>query len=316
MITKKIHLKNNEEILNILGPSDSNLRTLERAYRVSIFIIHDEANETATLTIKGKNSSVDKAHKEINNMLEAYYFLSKEKENKTENVSKQEEFLSPEAIYKAYSGREISPKTENQKKYVNLMSNNDIVFAIGPAGTGKTYLAVAMALRALQKKEIKKIVLARPIVEAGESLGFLPGDIDEKVNPYLRPVNDALFSLLGPDRFRAYKEEDIIEIAPLAYMRGRTLESAFIILDEAQNATCEQMKMFLTRMGMFSKTVVTGDITQIDLPSHKQSGLLQAIKVLKNINEIKFVKFEKSDIVRHPLVARIVEAYEEWESKK
>ncbi len=315
MVTKKIHLKNNEEILNILGTSDSNLRALERAYRVSIFVRHDEANESATLTIKGKNSSVDKASREISSMLEAYYFLSKEKENKTE-VLLQEDSLSPEAIYKTYSGREITPKTENQKKYVDLISNNDIVFSTGPAGTGKTYIAVSMALRALQRKEIKKIVLARPIVEAGESLGFLPGDIDEKVNPYLRPVNDALFSLLGPERFRAYKDEDIIEIAPLAYMRGRTLESAFIILDEAQNATCQQMKMFLTRMGMFSKTVVTGDITQIDLPSHKQSGLLQAIKVLKNIHEIKFVKFEKNDIVRHPLVSRIVEAYEEWESKK
>lgn len=317
MITRKIYLKNNEEILNILGPSDSNIRALERAFKVSAFIKHDEQNESATLTIKGKNSSVDKAQREINNILEAYYFIKKEKEVSEQSFpDEKEELLTDGAIYRSASGKEIAPKTANQKKYVEMIRDNDAVFAIGPAGTGKTYLAVAMALRALKKKEVKKIVLARPIVEAGERLGFLPGDIEEKVNPYLRPVHDALFSLLGPEKFRMYRDEDIIETAPLAYMRGRTLENAFIILDEAQNTTSEQMKMFLTRMGMFSKTVVTGDITQIDLPEPGESGLLQAARILKSVPEIKFVKFEKSDVVRHPLVTRIIEAYEQWEKKK
>ncbi|GAB4029776.1 MAG: PhoH family protein [Elusimicrobiota bacterium] len=317
MITRKIYLKNNEEIINILGPSDSNIRALERAFKVSAFIKHDEQNESAMLTIKGKNSSVDKAQREINNILEAYYFIKKEKEGRAQSFpEEQEEPLTDGAVYRSASGKEIAPKTANQKKYVELIRDNDAVFAIGPAGTGKTYLAVAMALRALKKKEVKKIVLARPIVEAGERLGFLPGDIEEKVNPYLRPVHDALFSLLGPEKFRMYRDENIIETAPLAYMRGRTLENAFIILDEAQNTTSEQMKMFLTRMGMFSKTVVTGDITQIDLPERSESGLLQASRILKSVPEIKFVKFEKSDVVRHPLVTRIIEAYEQWEKKK
>ncbi|NLI10674.1 MAG: phosphate starvation-inducible protein PhoH [Elusimicrobia bacterium] len=316
MITRKVYLKNNEEILNILGPSDSNLRTLERAFRISIFIKHDEQTESATLTLKGKNSSVDKAHREITNMLEAYYFIKKEK-NSNENcqIEITDPPLSQGAVYRSRSGKEIFPKTENQKKYVQALRESDAVFAVGPAGTGKTYLAVAMALAALKRKEVKRIVLARPIIEAGEKLGFLPGDIEEKVNPYLRPVHDALFSLLGPEEFRIYREEGIIETAPLAYMRGRTLENSFIILDEAQNATSEQMKMFLTRMGMFSKTVVTGDITQSDLPKNAQSGLILAKKILKDIPQIKFVTLEKSDVVRHPLVSKIIEAYEKWEKK-
>ncbi len=315
MITRKVYLKNNEEIVNILGPSDSNLRTLERAFRITVFIKHDEQNESAVLTLRGKNSSVDKAHREITNMLQSYYFIKNEKKSQEADET-PEKPLPQGAIYMSCSGKEIFPRTENQKKYIKAAAESDVVFATGPAGTGKTYLAVAMALAALKRKEVKRIVLARPIVEAGERLGFLPGDIEEKVNPYLRPLHDALFSLLGPETFRIYREEQIIETAPLAYMRGRTLENSFIILDEAQNATAEQMKMFLTRMGMFSKAIVTGDITQSDLPGGMPSGLVLAEKIFRNIEQIKFIRLEKTDIVRHPVVSRIIEAYEKWEKKK
>lgn len=315
MTTRKLYLKNNEEIISILGQSDSNLRTLEKIYRVTIFVRHDQQNENATVTIKGKNSSVDKAYREITNMLQSYYFM-KNKNKSYEPQEVTEKLLSDGAIYMSYNGKEIFPKTENQKKYVKAVSENDVVFVKGPAGTGKTYLAVAMALAAIKKNQVKRIVLSRPIVEAGERIGFLPGDIEEKVNPYLRPLHDALFSLLGPERFRIYRQEQIIETAPLAYLRGRTLENSFIILDEAQNVTAQQMKMFLTRIGMFSKAIITGDITQSDLPHQSQLGLVVAEKILKNIEQINFIRLEKIDIIRHPVVSKIIEAYEKWEKKK
>lgn len=209
--------------------------------------------------------------------------------------------------------RFIVPKTETQREYIEAIKNYDIVIGIGPAGTGKTYLAVAMAVNALLKKQVARIVLARPAVEAGEKLGFLPGDIEEKVSPYLRPLYDALFDMMEPEKVAKYLERGIIEIAPLAFMRGRTLNDSFIILDEAQNTTSEQMKMYLTRLGFNSKTVITGDITQIDLPAGKLSGLVEAERILKGIEGIKFIYFTEKDVVRHRLVQEIIRAYERYE---
>jgi phosphate starvation-inducible PhoH-like protein len=213
-------------------------------------------------------------------------------------------------VYVTTQNRVVSPKTKNQKIYIDAIRGNDIVFGIGPAGTGKTYLAVAMAVSALTSGQVRSIILARPAVEAGEKLGFLPGDLAQKVNPYLRPLHDALNDLLGPDKAIDFLEQDIIEIAPLAFMRGRTLSNAFIILDEAQNTTREQMKMFLTRIGFDSRAVITGDTTQVDLPVKTHSGLVQARKILSDIEGIKFCSFSKADVVRHPLVQEIINAYE------
>ncbi len=213
-------------------------------------------------------------------------------------------------VYVTTQNRVISPKTSNQKKYIDAIRQNDVVFGIGPAGTGKTYLAVAMAVSALVNKRVRSIILTRPAVEAGEKLGFLPGDLAQKVNPYLRPLHDALNDMLGTDKSMDLIERGVIEIAPLAFMRGRTLSNAFVILDEAQNTTKEQMKMFLTRIGFDSFAVVTGDSTQVDLPIPKHSGLLEAQKILKNIEGIRFCKFGKEDVVRHPLVQKIIQAYE------
>ncbi|MGQ9510323.1 MAG: PhoH family protein [Thermaceae bacterium] len=210
----------------------------------------------------------------------------------------------------------LRPKTPGQKRYAEAIAQNDITFGVGPAGTGKTYLAVAMAVAHLKARKVKRIVLTRPAVEAGEKLGFLPGDIQAKVDPYLRPLYDALFDMIDAERFEHHLQSGVIEVAPLAFMRGRTLNDAFIILDEAQNTTPEQMKMFLTRMGFNSKVVVTGDVTQIDLPKRQKSGLVEAIKILKGIQGIAFVFFKESDVVRHPLVARIIKAYEEAETSK
>ena len=214
-------------------------------------------------------------------------------------------------VYVTTQNRVVSPKTNNQKIYIDAIRNNDIVFGIGPAGTGKTYLAVAMAVSALTNGQVRSIILARPAVEAGEKLGFLPGDLAQKVNPYLRPLHDALNDLLGPDKAFDFIEQNIIEIAPLAFMRGRTLSNAFIILDEAQNTTREQMKMFLTRIGFDSRAVITGDTTQVDLPIKSQSGLVEAKKILADIDGIKFCSFSKEDVVRHPLVQAIINAYEQ-----
>ncbi|MBL4904102.1 MAG: PhoH family protein [Desulfocapsa sp.] len=219
-------------------------------------------------------------------------------------------------VYITAQNRIISPKTQNQKTYIDAIRNNDIVFGIGPAGTGKTYLAVAMAVSALTTGQVRSIILTRPAVEAGEKLGFLPGDIAQKVNPYLRPLYDALSDMLGSEKSSDFIEQGIIEIAPLAFMRGRTLSNAFIILDEAQNTTREQMKMFLTRVGFDSMAVITGDITQVDLPRSEQSGLLHAKKILKNIDGLQFCAFSKHDVVRHPLVQKIIGAYEKNSGSK
>jgi phosphate starvation-inducible PhoH-like protein len=213
-------------------------------------------------------------------------------------------------------GKPIKPKTLGQKKYIECIKNNTITLGAGPAGTGKTYLAVAMAVNAFRAKEINRIILTRPAVEAGEKLGFLPGDLQQKVDPYLRPLYDALFDMLGAESFQRYQERGSIEVAPLAYMRGRTLDDSFVILDEAQNTTPEQMKMFLTRLGFNSKMVVTGDVTQIDLPDGKRSGLIEATKILKNVDDVKIVHFSEKDVVRHKLVQDIIKAYEKYEEAK
>lgn len=220
-----------------------------------------------------------------------------------------------DVVYAVSPKRTITPRTVRQRHYLQAIRRNDLVFGIGPAGTGKTYLAVAMAVSALTKKEVKRLVLTRPAVEAGEKLGFLPGDLVEKVNPYLRPLYDALHDMLEFQKVQEMVETGVIEIAPLAFMRGRTLNDAFIILDEAQNTTQEQMKMFLTRLGFGSKAVVTGDITQIDLPVHARSGLVQAEKVLSSVSGLQFIHFHEEDVIRHPLVGRIVHAYEQYSHK-
>ena len=234
--------------------------------------------------------------------------------NLRENFSKKADELNNVILFK--KNEAIKPKTETQVAYCKSIQNNDIVFAIGPAGTGKTYLAVAFAVAALKNKQVNKIVLARPAVEAGESLGFLPGDLSEKIEPYLRPLYDALEDMIPFEKLKQYTERGIIEVIPLAYMRGRTLNSAFVILDEAQNATTMQMKMFLTRLGVFSKSIITGDITQIDLPSKEQSGLVEIQKILKGIDDIDFVYFYKTDVVRHKLVKDIINAYEKFSNGK
>ncbi|CCO24682.1 PhoH family protein [Maridesulfovibrio hydrothermalis] len=218
-------------------------------------------------------------------------------------------------LFAVSSKKTLTPRTLTQRAYFSAIRDNDMVFSIGPAGTGKTYLAVAMAVYALQRKEVKKIILTRPAVEAGEKLGFLPGDLVDKVNPYMRPLYDALYDMLDYAKVQDMIEENIIEIAPLAFMRGRTLSNAFVILDEAQNTTPEQMKMFITRLGFGSKAVITGDITQIDLPGKAPSGLVEATHILKNVDGINFIKFEDTDVVRHPLVARIVKAYDSYDCK-
>jgi phosphate starvation-inducible PhoH-like protein len=223
---------------------------------------------------------------------------------------------SRDIICYTYQGKPLKPKTVGQKKYVDKIRRSDMVFGIGPAGTGKTYLACAMAVSAYKNKEVERIILARPAVEAGESLGFLPGDLQEKVDPYLRPLYDALFDIMGRESAARLKEKEVVEVVPLAYMRGRTLDNAFIILDEAQNTTREQMKMFLTRMGFNSKVVVTGDITQIDLPRGKMSGLVEATKALKGVEGVEFSYLTDVDVVRHELVKRIIKAYSDFENSK
>jgi phosphate starvation-inducible PhoH-like protein len=216
---------------------------------------------------------------------------------------------------RSFGKRTVQPKGLNQRRYIEAIEKNDMVFAVGPAGTGKTYLAVAMAISALLAKSVNRIILARPAVEAGERLGFLPGTLQEKVDPYLRPLYDALYDMMDPEKVDRYLEKNVIEIAPIAFMRGRTLNDSFIILDEAQNTTSEQMKMFVTRLGFNSKAVITGDITQIDLPNHKRSGMLEAIDILHRVNGISFIEFDETDVVRHQLVQRIIRAYDDYKTR-
>ena len=309
---KTLNGVNIEYISAVFGAFDENIEIIERELGVKIISRGD------MLSVNGERDMVEIAVRTLENLFDiastrdiidvqtVKYIISLSKEKNGEDVAR----ALDECICITSSGRPIKPKTISQKKYVDCINKNVVTFGVGPAGTGKTYLAVALAVTALKSKQLSKIILTRPAVEAGESLGFLPGDLQNKVDPYLRPLYDALFDMLGVDTYLKYMEKGIIEIAPLAYMRGRTLENSFIILDEAQNTTIEQMKMFLTRFGFNSKIVVTGDVTQVDLPRGKTSGLVHALKILDDIEGIAIHKFSKKDIVRHALVQKIVDAYE------
>ena len=301
-----------ENLIALFGSFDCNVKLIEKSFDVAII------NRGSEIKIGGRAENTEKAVKAVQNLLglisggtvigeqEVRYVISQVEEGN----EKELETLGNDCVCITSRGVPVKAKTLGQKKYIEAIEKNPIVFGIGPAGTGKTYLAVAMAVQAFKNKEVNRIILTRPAVEAGEKLGFLPGDMQEKVDPYLRPLYDALGDMLGGESFHKNVERGLIEVAPLAYMRGRTLDDAFIILDEAQNTTPEQMKMFLTRMGFSSKIVVTGDITQIDLPSDKKSGLKDAETVLKNVEGVEFMHLSDKDVVRHVLVQRIIQAYE------
>ena len=317
MAEKIIHFDDSEKIQQLFGNLDENSKIIEEEYRVTMIFRGD------ALKISGDEKDISSATGVLDGLME---LLSRGEEIKEQNVRYAIEMekqgsvselsrLVSDCICITSSGKPIKAKTVGQKRYINAIRENTVVFGIGPAGTGKTYLAVAMAVKAFKAHEVNRIILTRPAVEAGESLGFLPGDLQQKVDPYLRPLYDALFEMFGAEGFQRQMEKGTIEVAPLAYMRGRTLDDSFIILDEAQNTTSEQMKMFLTRLGNGSKAVVTGDVTQIDLPGGKKSGLKEVIKILKNIDGIATVRFDEKDVVRHHLVQEIVKAYERYAEK-
>lgn len=299
----------------ISGKGDENLRWLENQYGIKVI------PRGIDLMLSGDPENVEKVRQILENVagldreLTAHDFhYASELINHGNDVSLRE--LNSEIIVTTARGRQIYPKTQGQREYVQTINSNVISFGIGPAGTGKTFLAMAVAAAALKRKEVSRIILTRPAVEAGEHLGFLPGDLQNKVDPYLRPLYDALYEILGQEQYLKLREKGVIEVAPLAYMRGRTLDDSFIILDEAQNTTNEQMKMFLTRLGYGSKAVVTGDVTQIDLPRGKKSGLVIAGRILKHVQGIGFCYLTESDVVRHPLVQRVIKAYAKFESEQ
>ncbi len=301
----------------LFGNRDINVKYIEEEFNVKVITREGE------IAILGEEKDVESVQQLFNQMLEVLragnslttnevkYFVKLAKSGEGEKFND----LYDDIICYTHRGKPIKPKTVGQKLYALAMRQNDIVFGIGPAGTGKTYLAMAMAVTAFKEKEVNRIILTRPAVEAGEKLGFLPGDLQDKVDPYLRPLYDALYDILGVDAFRRYMEKGLIEVAPLAYMRGRTLDDSFVILDEAQNTTSEQMKMFLTRLGFGSKAVVTGDLTQIDLPKGVYSGLEQVREVLKDVKGIQFIYLDDKDVVRHEVVQRIIKAYEKFDKK-
>lgn len=317
MTEKAISVSDMEQMHALFGDFDENINIIQKEYKISIYSRDDE------IRIKGEENAVQKASEVITlliGMLEkgdqltdqnVRYAISMANEGKGNELDQ----LSKSCICVSHTGKPIKPKTVGQSKYVECIKKNTITFGVGPAGTGKTYLAVALAVRAFKAHEVQRIILTRPAVEAGEKLGFLPGDLQNKVDPYLRPLYDALFDMMGSEAFQRNMERGCIEVAPLAYMRGRTLDDSFIILDEAQNTTPEQMKMFLTRLGFNSKMVITGDVTQIDLPDSKRSGLVEATKILKSIDGIAINRFTEKDVVRHRLVQDIVRAYEAYNEK-
>lgn len=311
-ITTTVNFNSYDEAIAVLGPRDGHLRLIERAFGTTLVL------RGTTLDIQGRTDVAEQVRVLMNELqalvrrgqvltlAEVQYAITSMQHDHVEPA----EAIFTEVVMTTHRGKQIKPKSAHQRAYVEAIRSYDMVFGIGPAGTGKTYLAVAMAVAALNAKLVQRIVLTRPAVEAGERLGFLPGDLQDKINPYLRPLYDALYDMMEMERVERLLEKKVIEIAPLAFMRGRTLNDAFIIMDEAQNTSPEQMKMFLTRMGFGSRMVVTGDITQIDLPSGQRSGLIEVRNILHEVQGLSFVLFDDTDVVRHPLVQRIVRAYE------
>ena len=318
MFEQVLSIDRMENAVSLFGSFDENIRLIESEFSVTVL------NRGSDLKISGEAENVAKATTAIERLLalinkgealsdqNVRYVISLVKDGEEDKLMS----LSGDCVCITSKGKPVKPKTLGQKKYVEAIRKNTIVLGAGPAGTGKTYLAVAMAVTAFRAKEVNRIILTRPAGEAGEKLGFLPGDLQQKVDPYLRPLYDALFDMLGAEAFARYQERGSIEVAPLAYMRGRTLDDSFIILDEAQNTTREQMKMFLTRLGFNSKMVVTGDVTQIDLPDGKRSGLTDAMRILRNVPDISINTFTEKDVVRHKLVQDIIKAYEKNEEKR
>lgn len=313
MISRKIEVESMDELIRIFGPFDENIKAICQAFDVKVVV------DSGQSCILGEQPAVDKAMAVVGKLRSLLYggdnidvgrvnyMCECAKEDKLDEVDQ----LLNDVVAITSKGKPVKCKTVGQKKYVDLLKKKTITFGVGPAGTGKTYLAVAVAVNAFKAKQVDKIILTRPAVEAGEKLGFLPGDLQEKVNPYLRPLYDALQEMLGAETFAKMLERGTIEIAPLAYMRGRTLNNAYVILDEAQNTTREQIKMFLTRLGEGGKMIVTGDLTQIDLPKGINSGLKHAVRILKDIDDIGIIRLTDKDVVRHPLVQQIVKAYEQ-----
>ena len=315
---QRISIERLEQAINLFGSFDENIRLIESEFHVTV------ANREGELRVNGEPEDTMLACKALSALLtlsnrgeaineqNVRYVIGLARSGQEEKIGE----LTQDVICISAKGRPIKPKTIGQKEYVDSISQNTVTIGVGPAGTGKTYLAVAAAVAAFRERKINRIILTRPAVEAGERLGFLPGDLQSKVDPYLRPLYDALFDMLGAETYQKYLERGNIEVAPLAYMRGRTLDDSFIILDEAQNTSCEQMKMFLTRMGFGSKMVITGDATQIDVPADKLSGLKQAVRVLKNVEGIGICELTDQDVVRHVMVQRIIKAYADYEDAR
>ena len=315
---QRISIERLEQAINLFGSFDENIRLIESEFHVTV------ANREGELRVNGEPEDTMLACKALSALLtlsnrgeaineqNVRYVIGLARSGQEEKIGE----LTQDVICISAKGRPIKPKTIGQKEYVDSISQNTVTIGVGPAGTGKTYLAVAAAVAAFRERKINRIILTRPAVEAGERLGFLPGDLQSKVDPYLRPLYDALFDMLGAETYQKYLERGNIEVAPLAYMRGRTLDDSFIILDEAQNTSCEQMKMFLTRMGFGSKMVITGDATQIDLPADKLSGLKQAVRVLKNVEGIGICELTDQDVMRHVMVQRIIKAYADYEDAR
>lgn len=324
MAEKSLNTSSPNATSSIFGAFDANINAIEAAFGVKIINRPSNSQIGDCITVSGENDGVNSAYEvlmylnkmtEMNSVITDQtvdYVISMVQDKRINELNE----LDDDCFCVSAKGRPIKAKTLGQQRYINNIKSNTVTLGIGPAGTGKTFLAVAMAVKALRNKEVSRIILTRPAVEAGERLGFLPGDLQSKIDPYLRPLYDSLYEMLGNETCMKYMEKQIIEIAPLAYMRGRTLDDSFIILDEAQNTTPEQMKMFLTRIGFNSKIVVTGDLSQTDLPDGKKSGLAEAVKILKDIDGIAIHQFSEKDVVRHKLVQKIIVAYEKYESER